>query len=203
MSDKAFDASRYLSKLNGKDYLEVKWRLLWLRTEHPDATVQTELVKHEAGLALFRAQVTLPAGGRATGWGSETASDFVDYIEKAETKALGRALAALGYGTQFCEDFDFRRDDQGPVVDAPVEPPPAARQARGAARERQLPRATSAQVKAIYSIGRGSKALGEHGVEERARKAYGCLPAELSKQQASELIDALQGELRAQFAARG
>ncbi|MGB6895899.1 MAG: hypothetical protein WBF37_08165, partial [Dehalococcoidia bacterium] len=98
MNDKTFDASRYLSRLNGKDYLEVKWRLLWLRTEHPDATVQTELVKHEAGLALFRAQVTLPAGGWATGWGSETASDFVDYIEKAETKALGRALAALGYG---------------------------------------------------------------------------------------------------------
>ncbi len=203
MSENGFDASRYLSRLNGKDYLEVKWRLLWLRTEHPDATIQTELATHEAGLALFRAQVALPAGGRATGWGSETAGDFVDYIEKAETKALGRALAALGYGTQFCEDFDFRRDDQGPVVDAPVEPPPAARQARRAIRERQPSRATSAQVKAIYSIGRGTRALGEQGVEERARKAYGCLPAELSKRQASELIDALQGELRGQVAARG
>lgn len=203
MNDKTFDASRYLSRLNGKDYLEVKWRLLWLRTEHPDATVQTELVKHEADLALFRAQVTLPAGGWATGWGSETASDFVDYIEKAETKALGRALAALGYGTQFCEDFDFRRDDQGPVVDAPVEPPPAARQARRAARERLAPRATTAQVKAIYSIGRDTKALGEQGVEERSRNAYGCLPADLSKQQASELIDALQREGRAQPVARG
>jgi hypothetical protein len=203
MNDKTFDASRYLSKLNGKDYLEVKWRLLWLRTEHPDATVQTELVKHEAGLALFRAQVTLGAGGRATGWGSETASDFVDYIEKAETKALGRALAALGYGTQFCEDFDFRRDEQGPVVDAPVEAPPAARQTRRAARERQAPRATTAQVKAIYSIGRGTKALGEQGVEKRSRSAYGCLPAELSKQQASDLIDALQREVRAQPTARG
>jgi hypothetical protein len=203
MNDKTFDASRYLSKLNGKDYLEVKWRLLWLRTEHPDATVQTELVKHEAGLALFRAQVTLPAGGQATGWGSETASDFVDYIEKAETKALGRALAALGYGTQFCEDFDFRRDDQGPVVDAPVEAPTGARQDRRAARERQAPRATTAQVKAIYSIGRGTKVLGEQGVEEHSRKAYGCLPTELSKQQASELIDALRREVQAQPTARG
>ena len=107
MSEKSFDASRYLRKLNGKDYLEVKWRLLWLRTEHPEAVISTELVKHETGLALFQARVALPEGGEATGWGSETSSDFSDYIEAAETKALGRALAALGYGTQFCEDFDF------------------------------------------------------------------------------------------------
>ena len=38
MSD--FDASRYLTNLRGRDYLEVKWRLLWLRTEHPDAVVE-------------------------------------------------------------------------------------------------------------------------------------------------------------------
>src|ERR1700694_4957412 len=96
---KPFEASKYLSNLNGRDYLEVKWRLLWLRTEHPDAVIETELIKHSDGLALFRARVTIPGGGTATGWGSETADDFGDYIEKAETKALGRALAALGYGT--------------------------------------------------------------------------------------------------------
>src|SRR3989337_1099394 len=107
MSAKTFDASKYLTDLNGRDYLEVKWRLLWLRTERPDAVISTEMVRHEAGLALFRALVRLPEGGEASGWGSETSSDFTDYIEKAETKALGRALAALGYGTQFCEDFDF------------------------------------------------------------------------------------------------
>ena len=39
--EKDFRASRYLTKLNGKDYLEVKWRLLWLRTEHPDAVIVT------------------------------------------------------------------------------------------------------------------------------------------------------------------
>ena len=64
---KAFDASKYLTDLGGRDYLEVKWRLLWLRTEHPEAVVETELVKHETGLALFRARVTVPGGGTATG----------------------------------------------------------------------------------------------------------------------------------------
>jgi hypothetical protein len=189
MSEKSFDASRYLRKLNGKDYLEVKWRLLWLRTEHPEAIISTELVKHETGLALFRARVSLPEGGEASGWGSETSSDFSDYIEAAETKALGRALAALGYGTQFCEDFDFSAEgaprDPAPVVDAPVAAPAGGVRAREA-------RATTPQVKAIYSIARSRRGLGEAEVEERSRAAYGRPPAELNRRQASQFIDALK-----------
>jgi uncharacterized protein YbdZ (MbtH family) len=121
----AFDPTQYLSKFDGRDYLEVKWRLLWLRSEHPDARMTTEIVQHneEGGFALFRAEVEVPSGGKATGWGSETVRDFHDYIEAAETKALGRALAALGYGTQFCQDFDFSanaRPGTKQIVDAPV-----------------------------------------------------------------------------------
>ena len=48
------------------------WRLLWLRTEHPEAQIETQLVKHEQDLAIFSARVTLPSGAVATGWGSET-----------------------------------------------------------------------------------------------------------------------------------
>ena len=121
----AFDPAQYLSKFDGKDYLEVKWRIMWLRSEHPEARMTTEIVQHneEAGFALFRAEVELPNGGRSTGWGSETVRDFHDYIEAAETKALGRALASLGFGTQFCQDFDFSanaRPGTAQVVDAPV-----------------------------------------------------------------------------------
>ena len=210
MTGKDFDASKYLTDLNGKDYLEVKWRLLWLRTEHPDAVIETELMKHDAGLALFRARVAIPGAGQATGWGSETADDFEDFIEKAETKALGRALAALGYGTQFCEDFDFsaerqerpererrsrraaagRRDGahgrtQSRVVDAPVAP-----HSLKVVRDQES--ATAPQVKAIYSIGRDQRALDDPSVEARCRDRYGRPPAELSKQQASEFIDLLR-----------
>ena len=173
MGEKTFRASRYLTKLNGRDYLEVKWRLLWLRTEHPDAVIVTELEKHEGGMALFKARITLPDGGEATGWGSETVSDFGDYIEKAETKALGRACAALGYGTQFCSDFDFHDKP----VDAPV--------------KHSL--ATAAQVKAIYTIAQEEHGLSEERMNEHTRKAYGRLPAELTKQEASRLIDRLKG----------
>ncbi len=205
MPAKSFDASKYLTDLNGRDYLEVKWRLLWLRTEHPEALIQTELVKHGGGLALFRARAAVPGAGEASGWGSETADDFADYIEKAETKALGRALAALGYGTQFCEDFDFsaerrassgrRRAASSPsaevkterVVDAPV-----ARRSLKVVRDQQPETATAPQVKAIYAIGRGRKGMAESAVDEQCRERFGCPPAGLSKHQASEFIDLLR-----------
>jgi uncharacterized protein YbdZ (MbtH family) len=194
-NQKTFEASKYLSRLQGKDYLEVKWRLLWLRTEHPEAHIETELVKHEDGFALFRAMVSIPEGGSATGWGSETSNDFRDFIEKAETKALGRALAALGYGTQFCEDFDFATPHNGHVVDSPVDVP-VRRQAVAATAPRANQGsdnvATPAQLRAIYTIARDQYAMSEHNVAERAMSTYGCAPQELTKRQASDFISALK-----------
>ena len=123
-----FDPAKYLVNLNGRgEYLEVKWRLLWLRTEHPEAIIETEMVQLEERDAVFKARVSIPGGGSATGWGSESAGDFRDFLEKAETKAIGRALAALGYGTQFCQDHEFgggnivAGNGQMRIVDAPVD----------------------------------------------------------------------------------
>mgnify|MGYP001428909523 CR=1 FL=1 len=56
----AFDPSKFLTKVNGNDYLEVKWRLLWFRTDHPDGEIETELVEHRDGVAVFRARVRVP-----------------------------------------------------------------------------------------------------------------------------------------------
>jgi hypothetical protein len=103
----------------------VKWRLLWLRKEHPDACIVTDLVQYDPQMAIFKATVTLPTGGMATGYGSETASDFADFMEKAETKAIGRALNALGYGAQF---GDAPRPEEAPQGRASADAPrPAAR----------------------------------------------------------------------------
>jgi hypothetical protein len=115
----AFDPSKYIIKLKGKDYLEVKWRLVWFRETHPDGAIDTENIALTDQLAVFKATVQIPSGGRATGYGSESPKDFGDYIEKAETKALGRALGALGFGTQFTDDFDEGTDNP---VDAPRQP---------------------------------------------------------------------------------
>ncbi len=130
-SAKPFDPRAYLRRIRVRgsevEYLDVKWRLVWLRSEHPDAHVITDMISNDNNAAVFRAEVTLPNGGRATGYGSEARADFTDYIEKAETKAIGRALAALGYGTQFALDFDTADEAQVATDDVvpqsgPIEP---------------------------------------------------------------------------------
>ena len=86
-----------------EDYLEVKWRLCWFRDRYPHGQITTEevCVDLERGYARYKATVDDGEGGTATGYGTETQADFGDYCERAETRALGRALAALGIGTQF------------------------------------------------------------------------------------------------------
>jgi hypothetical protein len=130
-----FDPTRHLRQLRGRggsaDYLDVKWRLVWLRSEHPDAQIATEHVTITSDMAIFKAQVGIPGGGSATGYGSETSKDFTDFIEKAETKALGRALIALGYGTPYAQEFG--EDDvveSAPSVRAVPTPPEAPRPER-------------------------------------------------------------------------
>ena len=125
-----FDPQKYLRKVSGQDYLEVKWRLVWLREQHPDAVIVTELVDYRQDHAIFRACVTLPSGASATGYGSEDPKGFKDFIEKAETKAIGLALGALGFGTQFADDF---ADGTGPLADAPVSRPDRSQRAQGPA----------------------------------------------------------------------
>lgn len=157
-----FDPQQYLRILRGKggasaEYLDVKWRLVWLRQDHPEAFISTELI---AGgimekFALFKASINIGNDdGYATAHGSETAADFGDFLEKAETKALGRALAMLGYGTQF---VGFELD--AAIVDAPVktspEPEPAAparedtRETRSAARSATKPESAADDAPAV------------------------------------------------------
>jgi hypothetical protein len=117
----SFDPNEHLIKLKGKDYLEVKWRLVWFREQNPSFTIDTALIAHdrETQHAIFRAAVS-DAEGRllSTGYGSECIRDFRDYIEKAETKAVGRALAMLGYGTQFAPELE----EGERIVDSPIAP---------------------------------------------------------------------------------
>jgi hypothetical protein len=142
-----FDPNEHLiqlkSKAGSQDYLPVQWRIAWFRSVCPQGTIDTEevfvdldreveaeafvwnaekrrsekVIKQAKGYARFRAVVTDGKGGRATATGSEAAVDFPDYIEKAETKSVGRALAALGYGTQFAPEFG----EGHRIVDAPVD----------------------------------------------------------------------------------
>jgi hypothetical protein len=125
-------------------YLPVQWRLVWFREQCPEGTIETEMmhfdpdreteeegyswnqetrrsekiVKRANGFVVFRAIVTDGKGGKATATKSEKAASFPDYIEKCETGSIGRALAMLGFGTQFTGD-EF--DEMPRIADAPVE----------------------------------------------------------------------------------
>jgi hypothetical protein len=116
MTDKnAFDPAQHLTKIKGQDYLETRWRIAWFRDLHPDGIIETEPFSIASGTAVFRARVTTTDGASATGYGSCTVDEFPDgWVEKAETKALGRALAALGFGTQFCDDLNDGGDAPRP-----------------------------------------------------------------------------------------
>lgn len=106
----AFDFKRHLIKVQGgRTYLPVSARIVWFREEHPDWTIETEAVEinHEKQYAIFRARIS-DAEGRlmATGTKKEDVKGFGDYIEKAETGSVGRALALCGFGTQFSPELD-------------------------------------------------------------------------------------------------
>jgi len=146
----AFDPAQHFMKLSGKQYLPARWRLVWLRTDHPEAIVETEMVHLDTTekLAVFRAKVSIPDGGSATGYGSETEKDFKDFIEKAETKAISRAAAILGYGTEWALELD----EGDRVVDGPIAKPTAQvaqRTAQPEATQVQQPPISVAQLKSI------------------------------------------------------
>lgn len=118
-----FDPQAHMGKINTRQgpqqYLSVKHRVLWIRADHPEARIVTEKLDGglEYGWVEFKCTITILSGvtrggegpafeAVAVGHGSETREDFPDYYEKAETKAIGRACATLGYGTDAAADFD-------------------------------------------------------------------------------------------------
>ena len=116
-----FNPKEHLMSLKGKDYLQVMWRLVWFREEKPLWAIDTKLEDLTESHAVFSAKIYDENGIlKSAGYGSESIKDFRDYIEKAETKAVGRALAMLGYGTQFAPEMDECEDGKNRIVDSPV-----------------------------------------------------------------------------------
>ena len=130
-----FDPNKYMLKLpktkkvslpNGQvkfektetDYLPVAARIAWCRREHPDWSIITK-TSRLANKAVVMKAIIKDATGRiiATARKKETEVGFPDYIEKAETGAIGRALAMCGYGTLQAPEFD----ESDRLADTPVE----------------------------------------------------------------------------------
>jgi hypothetical protein len=115
-----FNPKEHLSKIKGKDYLEVKWRLVWFREDHPDYEIDTEFIvlDIDQGVAVCRAVIKDNESRQlACGTKTEYKASFFDYVEKSETGAIGRALATLGYGTQFAPELE----EGDRIVDSPTD----------------------------------------------------------------------------------
>lgn len=139
-----FNPQDHLSKYKGKDYLEVKWRLVWFREENPKGRIITKVLSIEP--ALVRASIYDNEGhflASAHGTAKDTGNAVWSgrSIEKAETAAIGRALGHAGFGTQFTEDDE----DEDSPVDSPVDRTPAQ------------PKAVAPMSKVAQTLGSGDK----------------------------------------------
>ena len=130
-----FDPMKYMLKLpktkkvslpNGQvsfektlaDYLPVAARIAWFRKDYPYWSIITEVEQLADKAVVMKATIKDMLGAViATARKKETEARFPDYIEKAETGAIGRALAMCGYGTLQAPEFD----EQDRLADAPVE----------------------------------------------------------------------------------
>lgn len=119
-----------LLSLKGKPYLQVAHRLVWFTEENPYYAITTQFLVQEDDQAVCKATIRIltPPGNaelgtqvikEVTAIKSETAKGFADFLEKAETGSIGRALALLGYGTQFTGD-EF--DEGNRLADSPISP---------------------------------------------------------------------------------
>lgn len=106
-----------LLDLRGKPYLQVAHRLVWFRERYPTGNIVTSLITITEDYAIARAEIAIDGRVIATGTKKETEEGFPDFIEKAETGAIGRALAIAGFGTQFEPEFD----EEDRLADAPIE----------------------------------------------------------------------------------
>lgn len=116
-----FDVKKHLIKVQGgRQYLPVAARLVWFREQHPDWGIETRpiAIDTEKQYAIFEAMVYNAEGKlMAKGTKMENVRGFPDYIEKAETGSIGRALAVCGFGTQFAPEMD--ETTNGRIVDSP------------------------------------------------------------------------------------
>jgi hypothetical protein len=176
--------------------------------------VSTELLRLDDTIAVFKARAEYgdDVWIYGEGHGSETPQGFPPgYIEKAETIAIGRALAALGYGTAAA----FEEDSGSKIADAPVahkqpsrpvapRPLPGTEkvathridQRTGATEDAAPVMAQPGQVQAIMSLwqrlNRDPVKLAPFLFEQFAQNH----PAALTQEEAGKVIGELDKELR-------
>jgi len=126
-----FNPTNYLITIHDDQiYLPVAARVIWFRHDRPDWGIEThfETLDLEHMIAICTATVRDENGRiRSQATKCETLKGFPDFVEKAQTGAIGRALALCGFGTQFAQDLD----EGDRTVDPPTARPSAAAPGNG------------------------------------------------------------------------
>ena len=130
----SFNPKSHLRKIESEEgtsyYLDTKYRIVWFRNVFPLGKVVKILKELTENSATFEVRVYVDrndsqenfiANGFATRRKDETNAEFgMNFIESAETAALGRALKDAGFGTQSC-GLDIEDLESDPkMVDAGV-----------------------------------------------------------------------------------
>ena len=165
-SNKPYMKPPYMTKLKGKDYMIVAGRLLWFRDECPTGSIITNPILAGNSVVGVKAEIVddnvVLASGLATVRAGQGTSWQGRELEKAETAAIGRALAHAGYGTQFAlEDMsegDYLADAPFPARTVDKLDPRKATptELRNEERERLKAWASSRPIVEVYKIERES-----------------------------------------------
>ena len=93
--------------IRGKEYQTVALRVQKFREAHPDWELSTEIIKADADVVIMQARIYTNEGkcistGHAEEFRTSSQINSTSALENAETSAIGRALAAAGWGgTEF------------------------------------------------------------------------------------------------------
>ncbi len=95
-------------QIHGKTYLTVAYRVNEFRKDHRDWSIETEIIQNDDQVVIMKATIGKPVEGSTaslvvgTGYAEEkrNASQInrTSALENCETSAIGRALAACGFG---------------------------------------------------------------------------------------------------------
>ena len=193
----------------GMVYLKAAHRVLWMRDEHADWSIQTEIVHADwnSQFVVMKATVYDGEGKTVATAHYEKKGGNTPFLRTAETGAISRALGLCGYGTQF-GDFD---EDASDIADSPQGRETArpqqnrAPQAQSAARPQQSPKppkaeerdpneiATAEQIKAINNICKGQGWDADQTATDWYKKAL----TELTTGEASKMIRDLNASIKA------
>lgn len=113
--------------IRGKEYTTVAKRVSDFREACPEYSIVTMILHRDDAVVLMRAEISdgvgrILATGHAEEWRKSSEINRTSAIENAETSAIGRALAALGFGgTEFASANEIDTAKRKESVESPYQ----------------------------------------------------------------------------------